>query len=695
MTELTKSNIGLQTLEQELEKNDLDIKVGDFIICDRGEIYEVGKVQLVIKERWASNDSDDRKKVKYEEVDIEYGNWYEEKGKRKWGHYGTSNIDEFKRRYVKLQVSPEELKRQAIESLTQEEKTDEYDSLNNETALMHIGSKEHLNVMISDINRKKELMEAKSRMLHGIMEEKVSALRKITDEFRNKVKKIEGVIYTIELYLGINEQVVLLQDGLRASATDPICFRQEVMYMDEEVGDPEDDGIDFQNIGDFDAWLLKGKNYTKVIPETKGVVILRVRRDKKHYSDNPYVNSILNQDNMKTYILIRNGDRICRIWADIEIHPRLFPLHNEFAELLQKQKKEYKHDKEEAEEHIMNYRRQMIMLQGMIDRTELFHPLPEQEIKLSDPACHDAGLVRYIYDAEIKLPDGRLTFREWQKKINYTITEGCRIIHSGRNSDSRRDSQDRFIVYYNEHSVPDLPDSGIYQVYKHTRAETKKGTIPHYYADELEAKGLLIKRGKMVDYFGKGYHTYETNIQPENPDTEIKTHFTGNSEYLDAYECEYKIENLIIKYNPGGTVYKNWGMESNDRKNNVSFIIHKRDSFLLNIDEVSLEDVEFYLNSRVNRRDYLSMMPCLYTVKQIRLKEQEFEKDFVSMMVGQLIGSASKKGMTQDKLESIILENIQWWKLKNKWKRGIDKDDAKALRMIKSRTEKQIQSFKK
>ncbi len=36
-------------------------------------------------------------------------------------------------------------------------------------------------------------------------------------------------------------------------------------------------------------------------------------------------------------------------------------------------------------------------------------------------------------------------------------------------------------------------------------------------------------------------------------------------------------------------------------------------------------------------------------------------------------------------LESKVWEAIAWWKFKNKYKRPIDKDDAKALRMIQSK----------
>ncbi len=101
---------------------------------------------------------------------------------------------------------------------------------------------------------------------------------------------------------------------------------------------------------------------------------------------------------------------------------------------------------------------------------------------------------------------------------------------------------------------------------------------------------------------------------------------------------------------------------------------------MLNYDAMSFEDIDFYLNSRLNRRHYLSMMPLLHQIKKQRLEELKWESSFVQMMVGQV----SKKISGID-VEANVWECINWWKLKNKWKRPIRKDDAKALRMIEKK----------
>jgi len=71
------------------------------------------------------------------------------------------------------------------------------------------------------------------------------------------------------------------------------------------------------------------------------------------------------------------------------------------------------------------------------------------------------------------------------------------------------------------------------------------------------------------------------------------------------------------------------------------------------------------------------MIPLLQEVKKWKLEEIEREKEFVKLVIG-------RNNTTENK----VWEAIKWWKLKNKWKRGVDSDDAKALRMIERRIKK-------
>lgn len=123
--------------------------------------------------------------------------------------------------------------------------------------------------------------EAKGHLELKLGQKMAVALAALRD-VQGVVAKLEEVVYTVQLYLGRDEEVVCLREGEPAPAETPICIRQNVLFMDEEIALTRPDGIDFEDIAEFDAWLLADpKHLSQVLPEPKGVVVLGVRRHGK------------------------------------------------------------------------------------------------------------------------------------------------------------------------------------------------------------------------------------------------------------------------------------------------------------------------------------------------------------------------------------------------------------------------------
>ncbi len=198
---------------------------------------------------------------------------------------------------------------------------------------------------------------------------------------------------------------------------------------------------------------------------------------------------------------------------------------------------------------------------------------------------------------------------------------------------------------------------------------------------------MVKKYPEIIARFSDGYGKNEYHEhKPINDSIEIKTFISekGGHKYVEAYKCTYKYDQLLIKYNPKNTVYGGWGSyDSHERKNRISWKIYQSDGFVLNYDQISLEDIEFYLQNRADRENYLAMMPLLRTLKKWRLAEIENEKHFVTMVIQQVTAATLKKPIVD--LENKVWGAVEWWKFKNKFKRPIDKDDAKALRMIQGK----------
>lgn len=669
MDNIQKYNLSPAVIEA-INQHAPDLKVGDTFIKDGSYGVEVYRVKGFTEVEHGNNTFT---YVIYERAtDWDITEWEEKR----------TSISDFKQYYLKQTklpegTTPKEWLEEAKKLIAGELDMSVYedadsDSLNSNTALMNKSSKTALIAVQEQLEIKRKRVEMVHAFVAFEMAKKKAELEKIKKDlygvmavFQKKISKIMAVIATIELYLGINEDIFQLQDGEKASADDPICFRQMILFMDEEMGYWKNgEGLDFSNIDWFDEWLVKDGNFKKLIPESKGMVVFKPRRyDRRYDGHDPRTRAYYNMMNKVSYILIRNGECLYRIYTEhISVHKRVFPKRAELEELLNtldgeiKEGSYYSRDakKEQAENSIDNYKRIAILMQGLLDRSEVFNPIKKQISIFKQEESE--GLIRYIYDDEAALPSGRLTFHEWKKSINENIQHGSRVVctNYGRGDDN----SDRFLKhYFNKYSIPKTPSLGIYEVEKYIREEFE-------WLDKEEFEKLVAS--------GASYEVIDVNSK--------KYSFNNASgKANDGYKVKYGKELLTIMYQAGGEVWS-WN-GSSDRKNRIRFIIKRTDSEILNYDQIDLEDIEFYINSRVDRPNYLDMMPVLETLKQKRLEELESEKAFARLVFDRNINN----GLSEEVLNQRVWECIEWWKFKNQWKRPIEKDDALALRMIEKR----------
>jgi hypothetical protein len=390
----------------------------------------------------------------------------------------------------------------------------------------------------------------------------------------------------------------------------------------------------------------------------------------------------MNQENKyRTYLLIRNGECLYRVYTEnIVILPRLFPKRDELQKLMEEIQKENlrswdeEKKKDNIDDLVHQYKKRAILLQGLVDRTDVFHPLPVDKINIFDMSNLE-GKVNFIYDDEATLPSGRLSFWDWHKEINSKIGKGSRVLITG--FDGKNDEVKDRIYYYTTNYVSP-PSVGIYEVEEYLH----KGTKSMKRSDFENLKVEWDKRGIKYEITNVREKVYHINYQESSFPHKEKPG------YVPIYEDEVTVRStyihLTILYNPGDTVYGPWGTyDPHDRKKRIRLRIYPTDDFVLNYDQISLEDINFYLTSRVDRPNYLKMLPLLDDVKNWRIEELENEKNFAKMVYAQVYQKLKKQ--TEEYIYQKILEAIDWWKFKNMWKRPIDKDDTKALRMITNR----------
>ncbi len=540
---------------------------------------------------------------------------------------GGESLHDFKRRYTKVDMLPGDSVAQVIAKFEKDVARaiqdpsflDIDETPDEETkALVEVGGKEKYETMA-------EILEAKQRrveIISALAKEKLDALSTIASKLQKQLSRVMRVIDVLELYLGVSEEIFQLTEGVPESVDHPICIRQLVLFMDEEAaianvvsgnkGTSIEDDIDWTNVGTFDEWILASEeNLDIVLPEKKGIVAIKASRQQRdRYGNTAYERSLNAGRNAKTYLLVRNGENLYRIWINDTMGSRFFPTLEEsedIAKLFENAQNSY--EKEEAEDKQISNIRNALLMQGIIDRTDILRPYPK-EINFTDPATYgDGGLIKLIRDGEVTLPDGRPTFHDWQESLNEQITRGTRIFNAGIPWQKDGYPGRHGGNYYNWH--PPVPSPGVYSV------------------DSIVDK------------------------QP---------YWTSGSRQA-----------LKVLYNPGDTIYTGY-YDSHERSRRIAFYFYKDDSFILNYDLVDVDDILFYIVSRIERQHFLKLMPILKRILILREEEKKQEDLFIDLVAEEMKCK-----------DEIVRDAVDWWKNKVIFKRPLDQDDKKAWRMIKQR----------
>jgi hypothetical protein len=463
-------------------------------------------------------------------------------------------------------------------------------------------------------------MDEGRTLLEALREESLAAARGQMEAVRSELERLEEVLWTCDLYLGKDEEIVRLRKGKAAPPDEKIIIRQLVLYMDEESALVADrGGIDFQEIGKFDDWVAEPEHLQQILPESKGIVALKVRRHDLDYGDDKWASTEKNKLNAQTYWLIRNGDNLYRIQTDLMVGKHVIPLEGEFIELFsrsgfswEKRRNErtpirpgdsdYMEAMKAADTKKRHYMRIMLFFQGLIDRTAIFRPYPHdaKRINVLDERYH-SQYISYVLDAEPHklLGHGRIPYSDW-------ITSMLRQVQVGH----------RIMGVFNTYSV--LRDID--------REEHRRSPRHAHRPNDLTI--------------------YTIDSQPDK----------------DEFKFLYD--------------YERWHGQKSEKR--ASYRIRIGDSNILPIDLASIEDIEFYLSDRLNRHAYLTMFPLLKTALEVKRLEDETEAPFKQLLTGQIM----KLGVSREDASKDIDELVRWWKFKNREHRALTSDDRKALKMI-------------
>jgi hypothetical protein len=488
----------------------------------------------------------------------------------------------------------------------------------NEATAIRMNKK--LMVAKTQFAKTQELMKQRSKELQGFLEEQKSIIASKAEALEVQIKMATQAMSVLQTYTGALDELTPITRGEPAPAETKLVMRQLLLYMDEEMAIARSKGIDYTETHLFDEWLKDPDHRDQVMPEEKGVVALKPRRRMKDYGDS-YLNKKLNEHNKKVYILIRNGENLSRIYTDLELEEVLFPRADEFEQYFYEEERDWKTN-EKTKKPLRPGSRQYM------EAMEKAGEMQQEYFKVFI-------LLQGLFD-RTKLFEPTPTPGERVNICNLDSLKWIHAVYDAQNllGDGRPDYED-WLTEINSNIDVGVRIMGSFDRMDDSKEESRISP---------RKAGKPSRTGREKDKDDVEFYTLE------------KREGTG-FRFLYDYETYY----------------------GDKSKRRASCLVLPEDDFILNIDSAEIEDMEYYLKSRVHRHEYWRMVPHMQRAILLKKKEKKEEKPFRLLLMGQI---AKEHGVSVSEAEEIVDELIHWWKFKNFEHRALKKDDAKALRMI-------------
>lgn len=495
------------------------------------------------------------------------------------------------------------------------------------------------------VKKAKADMEAQRRALEAEFARQRAELEAQIAPMREQLARLTEVAWTADLYLGRDEDLTLIRDGAPAPEGTPITIRQRVLVMAEEsllLMDRKDrEGMDYRDINTFTRWLTQDPaNLDRLLPEPKGVVVLVPTRVESR-TGNIWEDAAKDAANQTSYWLLRNGERlhVLTVDPDLKVGQRLLPRRTEFTDVfdqtvfgrpIEPGSDRWLKLERAADARRRHYMRIMLVLQGILDRTTIWHPLPAAGINLLSTRAQDDGHVVLIQDDDVHalLTDGRESFGQWQARLNALLRPGVRVIGDW----GTRGFRDLYI------------DGDRYSRGHHPRihpgnAPYPPANAPHLIEDRRDG-GFVIR-------YARTDEVWKPRVPiPDRP----------------------------------GYVYR--GLMPTTPTTRASCVIKTTDQWVLPFDLASEADLTYYLNSRTDRsRHFLTMVPVIRAALTAKQTERATEAPFRGLLASMLV----TEGADEDTVDALVTDLIHDWKVANTWARplnGDPKHEAKAARQI-------------
>jgi hypothetical protein len=466
----------------------------------------------------------------------------------------------------------------------------------------------------AEIKGKVALLQSNTTLLQRYVSERSDATLSSVADIITFGQEMKAGVKTISLYMGEDDKgstvdVQTIATGAGAPVGEPLTLYQNLLYLDEELAiDLLDGGFDFTRLEDIGNILAAdGTLIERMIPARRGAVLVRVRRDTKNYflGDESFAaalrNAQLNMENMVTYLLVRDGENIHLVNSEVttDLTQHLFPTRHEIDEIFRS------HGRDIRPEHL-----EYSKVKNDFEKRTLYY---KRILLMMWGLDHRLGLFGDFYDRE--------AFEGWYDDR----------FHASR------------IVYVHD-------------------VENAIGEERPSFSDWVTSLNAMIQPGSrlLVDWEGI------INERSSSFCFEERTNKDG--ERLQCYDPVTRFGTATVMTKDGRLVVKTEVHHRHPRagrKRTMSNAyvdlakgVTSYPPTAICLDEVTRSDIRYYLNSRKQRKGYLTYLHLFRLMDELLRKDEEREAPTMAKLRSDL----SHSGVTGDRAERALTTAVGLWR---------------------------------
>lgn len=230
-----------------------------------------------------------------------------------------------------------------------------------------------------------ELIAKTIQRLTPYFHEQAAASFAQSEDAMSHIRKLITGIESLDLYVGKNVSIVNYKKGQSAPPDVKLTICQKKLFMDEElaVWADVDHWFDFSNIDDFFETLAQEQGLlNQVFPTERCILVMASNNRYIDYGDR-YANMARNKINKDVLLAVRDGENIYTVQSPVESHmgtDRLFPSKSEQDRIfrgldgsaIKFTDLDYTSALASHEAHALHYKRFLILLCGLDHRENLF-----------------------------------------------------------------------------------------------------------------------------------------------------------------------------------------------------------------------------------------------------------------------------------------------------------------------------------